>query len=323
MTKFREIVESIIKRKHFSLYNVETVGFRSFNFNTQFDHETENKIIEEQMLTIADEMELYLETLTAQNVRTIFIETDNTAKREHDLNIINRTSRLINGFLENFIAGDDNYNKPKQNGQIYFKTTKLFPDICLAPRSHRGVASYDMDNDVVYIFVLNADGTYNPLELADLISNDSIKNVLDHELTHKVDKLDRKSASKSFGTTVNTHTSEYANDKNETNAITNQIITYIEKDLRQTATDIRNNKSKGLKQYSWKQAISDAINLLLSDLYKQYFGKILDRMTDDNLKKMYRTIYEYFYKRYFEQYILPNSDQYNQELKNIDKDNYK
>ena len=321
MSQWREIVENILKENNVNLYDIETVNLISFPYNTEINQEIENRYIKEQMLKISDEIETYLENTTAQDIRKILKETDNTAKRERDLNIINRTTKLINGFLENFILNDKDFYKPKQDGQIYFKTSDLFPDICLAPKNQKGVASYDINNDVIYIYVLNDDGTYNQFELAELIDSDSIKSVLDHEFTHKVDKLDRLAASKPFKIIADTHTPEYSNNENEINAITNQIITYIENDLKQTATNIKNNRSKGLKQYSWKQAISDAINLLLSDLYKQPIGKTLDRMTDDNLKKMYRTIYEYFYKKYFRQYILPNAEQYNQELKNINKDN--
>lgn len=319
MSRWRKIVENIFNKNN--LYDIESIESISFTPNSKFDQNHENKYVKEQMLEISSEIETYLENITPQDIRNILKETDNTAKREHDLNIINRTSKLINGYLENFVLNDNDFYKPKPNGKIYFKTNNLFPDICLSPKNQKGVAGYDITNDIVYIYVLNNDGTYNPVELIQLITNDSIKSVLDHEFTHRVDKLDKQTAGKSFKTITNTHTSEYSNNENEINAITNQIIAYIESDLKQTATNIRNNKTNGLKQYSWKQAISDAINLLLSDLYKQPIGKTLDRMTDDNLKKMYRTIYEYFYKKYFEQYILPNQDQYNQELKNIDKNN--
>ena len=321
MSQWRDIVENILRENDVNLYDIESVNSTGFTFDSLLDQEAENRYIKEQMLKISDEIETYLENIMAEDIKKILKETDNTPKREHDLNIINRTSKLINGFLENFVLNDKDFHKPKQNGQIYFKTNELFPDICLAPKNQKGVAAYDIVNDIVYIFVLNDDGTYNPFELAELIDNYSIKSALDHEFTHKVDKLDRQAAGKTFKTVPNTHNFRYSNNENEINAITNQIIAYIEKDLKQTATDIRNNKTNGLKQYSWKQAISDAINLLLSDLYKQPIGKTLDRMTDDNLKKMYRTIYEYFYKKYFRQYILPNTEQYNQELKNINKDN--
>lgn len=322
MSEWEKIVENILQENNINLRDIETIDSKSYlKYYQELNQEIENKYIKEKLKETRNEFNTFLENITAKDIRKKLEETDNTPKREHDIAWIKTLSNTVDGYLQHFVSNNVYFNQPRKDGIIYFKTIPQFPDIYLMPKTDKGIASYNFKDDIIEIYVLNQDGTYNPVEFAKDLSEKSIFNALIHEFTHKLQKNDKYAKGKPFKATDNTHSKEYSNNENEIDAFTNQIIVYIEDNLKDLASDIRLNRSKGLKQYSWKQAISDAINLLLSDLYKQPIGETLKRMDDNNLKKMYRTIYEYFYARYFKQYIIDNPDQYNQELKSINKDN--
>lgn len=313
--EFRKAVDEITKNTE-NLRDID-LGLKLFNPDEISTRQDVITILE----NIAVEMANYLNTITPYKIRQILIETDNAVKRTADLAKIKRISNTINGVLQNLVINTLNFNIPQPNHQRFIKTINGIPDICLIPKEKGKAAGYNLKNDIIYLYILNEDGTYNPIDLINSIANNSIKNAIEHEMTHQIDWTDSKAAGKSFKITKTTNTPEYSNNDNEINAITNQIITYIENDLKQTATNIRTIKSKPYKIYPWPNAITDGINLLLSDLYKTDFKNTLNNMSDENLHRMYRTIYEYFYKQLLNQYKIDNPDQYNAELKQLDKFN--
>jgi len=313
--EFRKAVDEITKNTE-NLRDID-LGLKLFNPDEISTKQDVIKILENTAMEMAN----YLNTITPHKIRQILIETDNTVKRTADLAKIKRISNTINGVLQNLVINTLNFNIPQPNHQRFIKTIDGIPDICLIPKEKGKAAGYNLKNDIIYLYILNKDGTYNPIDLINSIANNSIKNAIEHEMTHQIDWTDSKAASRPFKIAKTTNTPEYSDNENEINAITNQIITYIEDNLKQTATNIRTIKSKPYKIYPWPNAITDGINLLLSDLYKTDFKNTLNNMSDENLHRMYRTIYEYFYKQLLNQYKIDNPDQYNAELKQLDKFN--
>lgn len=317
MSKFKQLVETILKEQ--DLYDIESIDTTSFllNYQTTIDNES----IKRQINKAYNKISNYLDNITPQEIRKILTEKNNTKKRIYDIKEIEKKANLINNCLMYYASTNTDFLTPKSNAHIKLKTIPSLPNIILAPKNNQGVASYDFNNDELYIYILNSNGTYNPVDFIDLLANNNIYNILVHELTHKQDFQDTISKSSPFKISPTTHNKDYSNNPHEVEAFTNQIISYIESNLRTVATNIRNAKSKAPAMYPWKNAISDAINQLLNELYNTSFGNVLKNMSDNTLKKLYRTIYEYFYERYFIQYLQTNTEQYNQELKNIDKNN--
>lgn len=318
MFAFRKIVENILSKHGIELKNIES---NHYHLNYDKYKDSIQNSIKESMYEKADELDRYFESLSAKDIKKTLNETDNTQRRKRDLTKINCIAKFYVGVIQKRMLNDFDFYIPQPYGIRYYKMPNELPDLCLAPVNDKGIGIFDGDKNIIFLCVLNDDGTYDANNMINLISNNVLYQTIVHELTHWIDFNDSKAKSELY---FNKNKKSYADDPNELNAFTNQIIKYIDVLLKQTVVDLKNEADKDHKKrpYSWKQATFDAINELLSEAWKE-MSEALKNISDNNLKKMYRTVYEYFYDKYFKQYISDHSnpDQYNEVLKNISKEN--
>lgn len=315
---FHRIVENILSKHGIELKDIE---FNHYHINYNNYKDSIQNSIKESMYEKAEELDNYFENLSVDDIKKVLNETDNTQRRKRDLVKINCIAKFYVGVIQKRMLNDFDFYIPQPHGIRYYKMPKELPDLCLTLINNKGMGIFDGDKNIIFLCILNDDGTYDANNMINLISNNVLYQVIVHELTHWLDFNDAKAKSELF---FNRDKNSYGNDPKEINAFTNQIIKYIESFLKQTAVDLKNEADKNHKKrpYTWKQATFDAINELLSEAWKETSGA-LKNISDSNLKKMYRTIYEYFYDKYFKQYISNNSnpDQYNEVLKAISKEN--
>lgn len=154
--------------------------------------------------------------------------------------------------------------------------------------------------NAIVLYIL--DDTYNIDDITKQYISNILENVLIHELAHYYNDSAKKGTGRSLRIqNYNSNNQAYYNDKEEMDAITKELENTIYTDLKQTLDFAKQT----LTIDDQCNFINDALR---SELYyyknnkNSEFNKFLTNLTQENLKKVYKDIYNYCINEYLKSF---------------------